>query len=227
MDALDELGGAGEQPTERIPDRSTYITAVRSWQVLKPHGHLHSHGWIWTPRQAFEAVCESMGKEEHEAPHPGCSCGVYAIRYANRDNSYWLNSGAGSVYGEVALWGNVEIHTDGYRAQYAYPLNFAASLSNVAQRSAQLYGVPSIPYPEFKELISTKYTRPPACPYCKKPGHAMNECPQITPEVQARHAKLVAQYLKNKEYHTLYVQAKRLGITVNELKERLAKGESV
>jgi hypothetical protein len=52
----------------------------------------------------------------HEAPHPACRCGVYA----------WHSLPASGpvpdpdrAFGVVALWGRVEVHEDGMRAEHA------------------------------------------------------------------------------------------------------------
>jgi hypothetical protein len=54
--------------------------------------------------------------EPHESPHPDCQCGIYAYH----------SPGARSYYGEVwwcegvvAAWGRIEVHADGYRAEFA------------------------------------------------------------------------------------------------------------
>ncbi len=54
--------------------------------------------------------------EPHEAPHPRCKCGVYA----------WHSMPAPGpvpdpdrVFGIVALWGRLEVHADGMRAEHA------------------------------------------------------------------------------------------------------------
>jgi len=49
---------------------------------------------------------------------PDCWCGIYACKH-------WEHQDVDSRYGLVgivALWGRVFEHEDGYRAQYAYPL---------------------------------------------------------------------------------------------------------
>jgi hypothetical protein len=54
--------------------------------------------------------------EPHDAPHPACKCGVYA---------YHRLPGAGPIpdpgraFGVVALWGRIEVHRDGMRAEHA------------------------------------------------------------------------------------------------------------
>ena len=52
----------------------------------------------------------------HDSPHPDCQCGIYAYH----------RPGAQSYYGEfewvegiVAVWGRIEAHRDGLRAEHA------------------------------------------------------------------------------------------------------------
>ncbi len=96
---------------------------------------------VWAPGRAFSAVClavpnltkpEGRGwRRSHLPPIESCTCGVYATKskepsYASATNIKpvpWVAAlGVRSlVYGQVALWGTVVEHQDGYRGEYAYP----------------------------------------------------------------------------------------------------------
>lgn len=57
---------------------------------------------------------------DHAAPDPDCMCGLYA-------NHNVPDEGAGSyasdtVLGAVLAWGRLEVHPNGFRAQYAEPI---------------------------------------------------------------------------------------------------------
>src|SRR3990172_1599475 len=67
----------------------------------------------WFPHQALEAKGGDL-IEEFYGP------GIYAYKSRPEDNGSW----AWSVYGRVALWGKIIEHEDGYRAQFAYPVEF-------------------------------------------------------------------------------------------------------
>jgi hypothetical protein len=50
------------------------------------------------------------------APDPACVCGIYALFAPYR---LWDPRGAGLVPGAVVLWGRIEVHDGGMRAEYA------------------------------------------------------------------------------------------------------------
>lgn len=50
-----------------------------------------------------------------------CFAGIYGLKLSVRNPHSTLIRG---VVGKVALWGKVEEHTLGFRAQYAYPVSF-------------------------------------------------------------------------------------------------------
>lgn len=52
----------------------------------------------------------------HQAPNPDCVCGLYAM-HKQPDVARW--AGGDRVEGVVQAWGNIEVHADGFRAQYA------------------------------------------------------------------------------------------------------------
>lgn len=66
------------------------------------------------------AVCLAGG---HEAPAPGCACGIHAAASLERlrDESLCLRPTEPLVVGEVSLWGAVVVDDHGLRAQYAVP----------------------------------------------------------------------------------------------------------
>ncbi len=111
-----------------IADRFTPRTAWRAW-YLRRNGHalasLHrlTHD-LWLGCAAKEARCEdsdSAGLDSaHTAPMSACRCGIYAtsepyLAFSESDQ------GPTVVMGKVALWGKMQDHPLGWRAQYAYP----------------------------------------------------------------------------------------------------------
>jgi hypothetical protein len=65
--------------------------------------------------------------------------GIYAAK-SKEDAHRAMTSWSCSVYGTVALWGNVVEHQLGYRAQYAYPQHVWCKNERVAQELRRLYG---------------------------------------------------------------------------------------
>jgi hypothetical protein len=109
----------------QTPDLIEPVVAFRSWRVVD--GALRSVylPFFWTERDV-EATC--MGAEApdsnaprsappgHNAPDRGCTCGVYA--YYEPDMNFSTVDHRG-VIGIVSLWGTIELHDDGMRAQHA------------------------------------------------------------------------------------------------------------
>jgi hypothetical protein len=63
----------------------------------------------------------TVGETSHDAPHPGCQCGLYAW---HEPSEWWTEEPDGElrdplVYGAVRAWGAVEVHAQGFRAEYA------------------------------------------------------------------------------------------------------------
>lgn len=81
----------------------------------------------------MEAICGHS-----EAKEKCCHCGIYALKEQDRCLAW------GDVVGEVALWGFIEEHEHGYRAQYAYPLNIKVPSNYDETDTYRLeeYGVP-------------------------------------------------------------------------------------
>jgi hypothetical protein len=74
-----------------------------------------------------ETEAEAARIGPHDAPHPGCECGMYAWFEIGGTRGK-LNSGGGlRVWGAVTAWGRIEVHADGFRAEYAEPVALAYS----------------------------------------------------------------------------------------------------
>jgi hypothetical protein len=100
------------QETLRAPDSIEPIRGYRYWNVKKDF--LESPFKTTNIWQAPDrtAACEN---ELHSAPQTNCDCGIYA--YYHLPSSKGLNSG--QVYGVVAGWGTIEMHSEGFRTEYA------------------------------------------------------------------------------------------------------------
>src|SRR5271156_5695804 len=91
----------------KVPD--TYIepfVAYRAWN-WNDEGITSLNGVLWTPKVAFEAVCniheESRFPIHHLVPDPGCTCGMYAgINMKHLIDIGYIERG---IHGEVSLWG--------------------------------------------------------------------------------------------------------------------------
>ena len=128
---------------------SELIIGERGWSFAHPHflTGLNS-SQVYLPKQKMEALCLAHNElGEHLAPDHRCHCGIYARKISSkeeyRDSGYWF--GDWDVTGQVALWGRVIEHRDGYRAQFAYPINLVVrkkNLEHLTEYIGYLYGVP-------------------------------------------------------------------------------------
>lgn len=136
----------------KVPD--TYVepfTAYRSWNWVA-EGVTSLNGALWTPKQAFEAMCpqtedlrsmqaacstpqaEAFWKrKQHLVPDPKCTCGMYAgINMKHLIDIGYIERG---IHGEVSLWGRLYRHTLGWRAQFAYPKFFVVPANMIPVRA--------------------------------------------------------------------------------------------
>ena len=115
-----------------IPDYISPIVGYRTWQ-WDSLGLKSLNNERWFPGQALAAACQRRDQaavlarfgNQHEPPHDGCTCGIYAAK--NYDHFCNMGYFGYGVLGEVYLWGKIWQHDLGYRAQYAYPKNFLLS----------------------------------------------------------------------------------------------------
>ena len=116
------------------------VVAYRLWHAT-PDGHLRSISMdgYWPIGQPIHASCSgsqinfqlpAAGQSltlaqtkfvEHNPPVAGCGCGIYAMKSIDKISPTGLTTGVACI-GRVAIWGRVIEHTDGYRAEWGYPL---------------------------------------------------------------------------------------------------------
>lgn len=107
-----------------LPSITTPVVGWRSWTLAHGGGMLYSvssgyqkSATFWAARKKLVALC-CRDKENHIAPHPNCSCGIYAGK-----TELQIQGVSGEmVWGQVALWGRVLEQDDVYRAEFAYPV---------------------------------------------------------------------------------------------------------
>jgi hypothetical protein len=106
---------------------SDRIVGLRRWRVL-PDGRLVglAKSLPWPVDEPLEAECIHAC---HYAPAPDCSCGAYAYhpsRMRLRSLARREAPPLPVVSGAVAAWGRVEVHLQGFRAEFARPVAFFA-----------------------------------------------------------------------------------------------------
>jgi hypothetical protein len=134
------------------------VRGVRFWTIdVSPEAAplLRSpRGDSWRPAgEPTRARC-SCGCQT--APSAACCCGLYAFHPWSKAfdpgavSGRQVGSGVWTVWGEVEAWGGLEVHEDGFRAEFARPA--AVYIPSLLTRDvrvriqevAQSHGVPSI-----------------------------------------------------------------------------------
>lgn len=123
---MESVSVSEREAPERLdaPDLIEPLVAFRRWRVIG--GRLRSpYASFFWDEPVIHAQCEAFrccppdvsgAHGPHAAPHPECSCGIYA--YLEPDREFSMVDYRG-VTGIVTLWGNVEVHVDGLRAEHA------------------------------------------------------------------------------------------------------------
>jgi hypothetical protein len=150
------------------PDLVDAVIGFRQWRLRG------SELWSYRATERWErgvqtAHC-SDGTHSDPAPANGCTCGIYAwYRPVARGASATTPD---LVAGAVALWGLIELHAHGMRAQHAMVVALALPLSWGTKRrriiaAADALEVPAVPARKLKstalehgELIP-RWMRPP------------------------------------------------------------------
>jgi hypothetical protein len=147
------------------PDLVTAVIGFRQWRL---HG---SELWAlraaerW-PRGVKTARCD----HGHPAPGKGCTCGIYAL-YGPPPRGASANT-RDLVAGAVALWGQIELHAHGMRAQYAMVVALALPFSRGDKRrrvlaAADALDVPAVPARKLRAAalehgdLIPRWMRPP------------------------------------------------------------------
>jgi hypothetical protein len=103
---------------------------------------------LWPPRRRLESTCGlDAGAAVHAAgPDPDCDCGVWALKM--REHAFetllgYAQSGRPLALGRISLWGRIVEGANGWRGQYAYPLDLELYGSDdaTARDLAADYGV--------------------------------------------------------------------------------------
>jgi hypothetical protein len=108
------------------------IHGIRRWTVGWRAGDADLRGYAnatWMPGGVpTKARCRGRGRRmAHRSPGPSCSCGLYALHPWEAQVPLPA-SGDGfpnEICGIIEAWGRVELHANGFRAQYARPIALA------------------------------------------------------------------------------------------------------
>ena len=136
------------------PDLVEPIVGFRQWRL---HGRTLSSLFsdVHLPRTELRARCAVGGHDRESAPSSTCSCGIYA--YYDPCPRTASAATPDLVGGVVVLWGRVELHATGMRAEHARVVALELPLSRGRKRSnlvevAERLGVPAVPHRELRPV---------------------------------------------------------------------------
>jgi hypothetical protein len=107
-------------PLPPVPDLLDPVYAFRDWRITPDGLTSPRTGVLWSePVLAAEChprTAESLISPPHRAPGRDCSCGIHGYFRPGYETSKVDYRG---VTGIITVWGEVELHRDGVRAQFA------------------------------------------------------------------------------------------------------------
>ena len=96
------------------PDLIEAVVGFRNWRLIDGALTSPNTGVAWhEPLLCARCLREP---ESHEAPHPGCDCGVSAY---HEPQTRFSTVDFRGVSGIVTMWGRIEVHEDRMRAEFA------------------------------------------------------------------------------------------------------------
>ncbi len=134
---------------DAAPDLITAVIGFRQWRLRGMELWSFRGTDHWAPGLQI-ATCDDAG---HTAPANGCTCGIHAwYEPPPRGASAWTSD---LIAGAVAVWGQVELHAHGLRAQYATVVALELPFSRGVKRgrllaAAEQLGVSAVPARKLK-----------------------------------------------------------------------------
>jgi hypothetical protein len=122
------LRGSLDGPSETAPDLISAVIGFRQWRLCGDELWSSRATQRWG-RGVHTAHCPTHA---HDAPANGCTCGIYAWYSPTPRGASALTPDL--VAGAVALWGQIELHAHGMRAQHAIVVALALPFSWGAKR---------------------------------------------------------------------------------------------
>lgn len=107
-----------------VPDVVAPVVGFRAWKIIGDRLMSPYIPCRWEGR-VLHAACFDANRrlqhgrgwlaEPHDSPHPDCQCGIYAYHRPGAQSYYgeWL-----WTEGVLSVWGRIEAHADGLRAEH-------------------------------------------------------------------------------------------------------------
>ena len=140
---------------DTAPDLFRLVAGFRQFRVLGSSlCSLHTED-VWEPGP-HTAHCLTHADHEGKVPVHGCACGFYAWYGPPPRGASAVT--ADLVAGAVVLWGRLELHPNGMRAENAMVVALALPFSRGAKRrsviaAAEALDVPAVPARKLKAAV--------------------------------------------------------------------------
>jgi hypothetical protein len=136
-----------------IPVFSECVIGYRRWKI-------DSAGLLWPITMNIAPWRPGVNKAEcptkrHHAPSKKCECGLYTLRRPPSAEMEWPLE---TIVGAVVSWGDLQVHPNGHRSEYAQIVAFARPIFGVEiedwecerlrkalMNLSEFYGVPVVP----------------------------------------------------------------------------------
>ena len=135
-----------EPNVSSAPDLIRPVVGFRQWDLSSDGLRSPFHGDVWD-RTELHASCARSRHDLADVPATECGCGVYAY-YSQPPRS--ATATWNTVIGAVVLWGAIELHAMGMRAEHARIVGLALPLPGWRKRQrlitiAEQLQVPAVP----------------------------------------------------------------------------------
>ena len=141
---------------DAAPDLLEPVVGFRAWRIIEDRLYSPYIPVRW-PERVHHARCYPANRallfgdgwleEPHGSPHPACKCGIYADHRPVTDRYFGEFDWAAGI---VTVWGRVEVHADGLRAEHAevralaIKPGWSARRADGVRRVAAALGVPAV-----------------------------------------------------------------------------------
>lgn len=177
------------------PDLVTAVIGFRQFRV--------AGGELWSTHASYRwepgpQASRCLATDAHPAPAKGCSCGFYA-RYTPFARTASLGTGD-LVNGAVALWGRIELHAHGMRAETAEVVALVLPASRGAKRAGTVaaagwLGVPAV---ATRRLVTVATAQGAIIPHAIRPPDMMPNKRQAPGEPRSAVLNAVADGLRQR-----------------------------
>jgi hypothetical protein len=149
-----EMGPLGRMSgLEFAPDLIEPVIGFRQWRLVDAALRSMFSKTAWVGRE-MAARCPEGDHDPAQTPSPRCTCGIYAY-YDPCPRTSTITGDL--VSGAVVLWGRIEAHATGVRAEHARIVGLELPMIRgrkwaAVTEAAERLGIPAVPHRELRDL---------------------------------------------------------------------------